>query len=680
LPKFLFYGGKGGVGKTTCAAARATAETSAGRRVLVISTDPAHSLGDALAVRLSARVSKVRVKAEGSLHAVELDAPLAFRGWRSAHREALGDILEQGTWLDRDDADALLGLPMPGVDELIALLEIVRLAHGRSNPRKRSAVRPDAYDVVVVDTAPTGHTLRLLAAPKTVGAVARVLDALGQEHRLVREQLAGTSHPEAADRLVARLTEQARETGRLLRDTGRCSFHWVLTPEAMSLAESKDGLQAIEASGLRVAEIVVNRVLSDGPPCPMCDRRRTAEGAVLGEIVRFAGRSRIRVVPEESREPRGFRALAAIGQRLAAAPERFPARKVVARRRWPAHLKSGQMGISVSGRRSAFSLKAFDRTQLIVVCGKGGVGKTTTAAALAIVFARARPDRETFLLSTDPAHSLGDVLGARVGNAPTGIVGAPSNLRVRELDAAVVFASKRSSIEKALGEVAEALGAVSLSSSPGAGIGELMKLAPPGIDELFGLISVADLVAPRAKVDRGPGTIVVDTAPTGHALRLLAMPDDASEWVRMLMRVLLKYRQVMRPGRLADELLDLSRSIRALGDLLRDAARTRFVVVTRAAQLPRVETGRLLQALRRLRVHVPFVVVNALTLAPGSCANCRRRAAAERREIARLARVCRRTSRECAIIQAPLAAPPPRGVDGLIKWATTWIEEPTSTV
>jgi arsenite-transporting ATPase len=338
------------------------------------------------------------------------------------------------------------------------------------------------------------------------------------------------------------------------------------------------------------------------------------------------------------------------------------------------------MAISVSSPRSRLSQRAFDKTQLVVVCGKGGVGKTTTSAALAIVFARARPNRKTFLLSTDPAHSLGDVLAARVGNAPVRVIGAPPKLRVRELDAAAVFASKRSSIEKALTEVAEALGAVSLRSPADRRIAELMQLAPPGIDELFGLISVAELIAPRANGGRGPNTIVVDTAPTGHALRLLAMPDAAREWVQMLMRVLLKYRSVMRPGRLAEELLHLSRSIRRLGDLLRDAARTRFVVVTRAAQLPRLETGRLLQELRRLRLPVPFVVMNALTLAPGSCARCRRIAAAEKLEVARLTAVCRRSSRECAIIQAPLAAPPPRGVRNLVKWATTWIEEPTSTV
>jgi hypothetical protein len=108
------------------------------------------------------------------------------------NRRALGEILEHGTWLDSTDVDTLLDLSFPGLDELVGLMEIDRFARGGH------------YDVIVVDTAPTGHTLRLLAAPETVGVVAGVLDALQDEHRVIRDQLARvTRGPEAADRLIA---------------------------------------------------------------------------------------------------------------------------------------------------------------------------------------------------------------------------------------------------------------------------------------------------------------------------------------------------------------------------------------------------------------------------------------------------------------------------------------------
>src|SRR5262245_10167153 len=150
--RFVFFGGKGGVGKTTCAAAWAVGSARAGNRVLIVSTDPAHSLGDVLNTSLSGRVQRVRLPA-GHLDALELDAPQAFRRWLRHNRKPLGDILEHRTWLDRADVDALLDLVLPGVDELMGLRELLQVVQaGRS-----------AYDDVVVDTAPTGHTLRLFA-------------------------------------------------------------------------------------------------------------------------------------------------------------------------------------------------------------------------------------------------------------------------------------------------------------------------------------------------------------------------------------------------------------------------------------------------------------------------------------------------------------------------------------
>ena len=181
------------------------ARAAGGDRVLIVSTDPAHSLGDALGVPLSSAPRRIN----RSLDAVELDAPRAFARWLKDHRRPLGEILEHGTWLDREDVDALLDLSIPGVDELMGILEIDRLA---------SRKRPLRRDLIVVDTAPTGHTLRLLAAPETVAAVADVLGELQQEHRLIREQLARVGRPgggRSADRGARRAG--ARDGGAAAR-------------------------------------------------------------------------------------------------------------------------------------------------------------------------------------------------------------------------------------------------------------------------------------------------------------------------------------------------------------------------------------------------------------------------------------------------------------------------------
>ena len=621
------------------------ADAAGGARVLVVSTDPAHSLGDALGVKLSAQPRRITP----GLDAVELDASRAFARWLNEHRGPLREILEHGTWLDHEDVDALLDLSIPGVDELVGLMEITRLAQA---PPARSS-----YRLVVVDTAPTGHTLRLLAAPDAVAAVAAVLDLLQQEHRMIREQLARVGRPEAADALITLLAEHARKTAERLHDPRQTAFHWVTLPEELSLAESEDAIAALERAGTRVPEVLVNRVLPDAGPCPVCDRRRADERRVLAAIRRRLGRGRrVRVIPASIKEPRGVKALATFGGAMARASRPAPLK----RRPTGDALRRGSVQALVGHRFSgasagaglapAESRDALKGAALLFFGGKGGVGKTTAAAAAALRLARADASRKVLLLSTDPAHSLADVFKSAVGDTAHAIRGGPRNLLVRELDAAAALAERRSHLESALDEIASAVGAPGITADldadrgvsvriPASGIGrELINLAPPGIDELFGILSVVDA---RADYD----VIVVDTAPTGHALRLLEMPDAAREWMQVLLRVLLKYRSLVRPGQLAAELVDVSKSIRELQLLLHDATQTRFIVVTRAAEVPRRETERLLTRLRRLRLSTPAVIFNALTMAPGRCARCRATAAAERRELAAL-----RRPRLCAII------------------------------
>ncbi len=672
----MFFGGKGGVGKTTCAAARGVAESfTAGlvapkRRereggVLVVSTDPAHSLGDALGVALSAQPRRVHA----GLYAAELDAPRAFARWLKQHRRALGEILEHGTWLDAEDVDALLGLAIPGVDELVGLVEIARMADAGVDDSR------SGYDLIVVDTAPTGHTLRLLAAPDTVAAVAAVLDGLQREHRMIREQLARVGRPEAADHLIATLADEARATADRLHDARQTTFEWVTLPEQMSLAESEDGMAALERSGVRVPVIIVNRVLPAGGPCPVCDRRRADEHRVVAAIRRTLGRGRqVRLIPAVAREPRGIPALGKFNNTKDTKDTRGGTGRKGPNTKVAGHRFSGaEIGTPPE------SIAALNGASLLFFGGKGGVGKTTVAAATALGLARADPARRVLLLSTDPAHSLADVFEAGVGDAAHAIPGGPPNLAVRELDAAAALASRRAQLESSLDEIASAFGAggidAALAASAPRGVsvrvpiahvaGELMNLAPPGIDELFGIVSVVDA---RAAFD----VIVVDTAPTGHALRLLEMPGAAREWMQVLLRVLLKYKTLVRPGQLAAELVDISKSIRDLQGLLADRSATRFIVVTRAAEVPRRETERLLARLRRLKLATPAIVVNGLTMRPERCAWCRAAAAAERRELAAL-----RRPRGCAIIRTPLSAPPPRGVKALNEWAQAWAQIPS---
>jgi arsenite-transporting ATPase len=573
------------------------------------------------------------------------------------HRAALADIIEHGTWLDRHDVDELLELAIPGIDELIGLIEIGRLASARPG-----------YDLVVVDTAPTGHTLRLLASPQAVQSLVALLDTLQADHRSVRLQLARIARPEASDQLITALEHESVETRELLRDRTRASFHWVMLPEELAAAETADALRALERLGVIVDEIVVNRVTPAGPPCAVCDPRRAAEGRVLTTVRRLAGGRLFRLVEAEVKEPRGTAALLRIGAGLKARTASTSGLK--ARTAGTAGLKAHTAAVVVRTFRSAVSsaaptlaIASLAGTRLLFVGGKGGVGKTTVAAAIALRLARMTPGANILLLSTDPAHSLGDVLRTQASDAAGTVPGAPRNLHVRELDAPAALAAKRAALEESLQSLADALGGAGGGDRVNRSLTELVELAPPGLDELMGILSVLEARSRYA-------TVVVDTAPTGHALRLLEMPSVAREWVQALLRMLLKYRKLVRPGPLAGDLVDVSRQIRMLQSLFTDRTAARFVAVTRAAELPRLETGRLLAKLRRMRVATPLVIVNAVTPA-SECPRCRAIRTAERGEVKRLGRLCR--DYRCAIIQAPLSVPPPRGIGPLERWGRTWI-------
>jgi arsenite/tail-anchored protein-transporting ATPase len=624
---FRFYAGKGGVGKTTCAAGAALALSRGRTRTLLVSTDPAHSLADALGKRLSASPRLVR----GGLYAAEMDADRALSRWLGARERVLRVIASRGTYLDDEDIDALFRLSLPGVDELVGLIELRRLARG--------------FEEVVVDTAPTGHTLRLLAMPATLAKLAQVLDDLQAKHRAMARSLRGSVRSDAADALIDELREEARALGALLRSE-KAEFHWVTLAEEVALAETVDGVASLRAAGLRVVRLIANR-LSPAPdgPCPVCEARRSEQARILEAALHL--KLPVQAVPEQRREPRGLPDLATVGRLLSA--------------------EAGSIGPSSPAaaaepmQRPRGAPAWLDQlvppgTRLIFFGGKGGVGKTTAAAAAAVSIAR-RGGR-VLLLSTDPAHSLGDVLGIPVGDQEREF---EPGLWARELDGPHALEQRRARHRSAVEELFATLRGGSRFDAPydRAVMEDLIDLAPPGLDELFALLAVIEALQ-RYDI------VVVDTAPTGHALRLLELVGTAREWVQTLLQILLKYRRVTGLGGVARDLTETARDLRKLQEILADASRARFVAVTRPAALPRLETGRLLAGLRRLRLSAPAVLVNALTR-PG-CSRCKRAAAGEQRELDQL----RRIRRGWAMLGAPRVAPGPRGAAALERFAGTW--------
>jgi len=650
--RYHFIGGKGGVGKTTCAAALAIRAARLGRRTLVVSTDPAPSLADAFGQPLGP--APRRVRGARGLHAMELDARAAFAGWLAPRRSTLALLAARGTWLDAGDTERLLELSLPAIDELAALLEVAALGEGRD------------FDHVIVDAAPTGHLLRMLATPELLQRVVRLFDWMQAKHRAMVAALSGSWTGDAADTLILDMERQVQAMAALLRDRRRTLISWITLPEALSVEETRDALTRLQHADMAAGLIIVNR-LTRAPRtrCAWCDARRRTEAAAVARLRQQVGAVATPLVgvAAADREPRGVATLARFGARMSRSSGVLRRRSVAPPRRTLSRLRTAD--------RPAAEPLAAPPIRLLLFGGKGGVGKTTCAAAAALHAAALAPARRVLLLSTDPAHSLGDVLGQRCDDSPRPVRGGPANLAVRELDASGAFAGVRERFVAGVDALfRRTSGAVAVDATYDRQVmRHLLDVAPPGVDELAAIVEIVGYVEPA-----GTGQydlVVMDTAPTGHTLRLLEMPETLSEWTRAMMAILLKYQAVVGLGELASGLLRLSRGLRTLGTLLRDPSQTRFATVTRAAALPRAETVRLLDSLAAARIPSPLVIVNAA--GAGSCRRCADERRGHEQEIVKLRRDLDRADRPARrLLVAPAELPPPYGARRLQQWRGAW--------
>lgn len=248
-PRTILYTGKGGVGKTSVAAATARRCAAAGARTLVISTDPAHSLADVLDAPVEGRPTKIGKR----LHAQQVQAQDEMEQHWSAVSEWMGTLLmERGT--DRIAAEELT-VP-PGGDELFSLLVL------------KSHVESGEYDVIVVDCAPTGETLRLLSFPdaarwwldKVLGKEQSMLSAARPLARMFLDlQLPDEKVVNEVQKLVGNLVAMHE----LLRDAQRVSMRLVMTPDRMVVAEAMRTFTYLNLYGYLTDAVIVNRVFPD---------------------------------------------------------------------------------------------------------------------------------------------------------------------------------------------------------------------------------------------------------------------------------------------------------------------------------------------------------------------------------------------------------------------------------
>jgi arsenite-transporting ATPase len=572
-PRFLFFTGKGGVGKTSLACACALWLADAGRRVLLVSTDPASNLDEMLGAALSDRARPV----VSGLDALNIDpeaAATAYRGRVVAQMPAASSDAERATV--REQLSGACTTEIAAFDEFIGLL----------------AGDAAGYDHVVFDTAPTGHTLRLLSLPKAwtgfLEGNDRGASCLGPHSGL-------------------KMQEQRFRAGLLALADPACTAVVIVTrPDAAALREAARTHDELLGLGLANQRLVINAVFT----ASAADDPVAVALQAQGERALAAVPPGLAVLPQDQVPLRpfdmvGLAALRALLAPLAALP----------RDAGPPPLPQlPQLPRAQPLQALADELAQAERG-LVMVMGKGGVGKTTIAAALAL--ALAARGRTVHLSTTDPAAHLAATLE-----------GAAPGLTVDRIDPA---AETRRYVDKVM-------------ASRGRGLDEagrallLEDLRSPCTEEVAVFHAFSRIVSEA----RG-AFVVLDTAPTGHTLLLM---DATGAYHRQMSREF----EGAAAARIVTPLMRLQ-----------DPQYTRILLVTLPEVTPVSEAAALQDDLRRARIE-PFAwIVNRSLGASGTRDPVL--AARLAGEAAQMARITGGLARRTCVV--PWVASPPVGIEAL---------------
>ncbi|WP_457384516.1 ArsA family ATPase [Thermostichus sp. OS-CIW-26] len=607
--RLLLFSGKGGVGKTTltCALARQLAQVDPQRRLLLMSTDPAHSLGDVLQISVTDVAQPLPDRPNLQVRA--LQAEILLRSFRQTYGPALELIAERGSWFGREDLLPIWDLAWPGVDELMAILEVNRL------------LAREEVDTVILDTAPTGHTLRLLELPDFLDNLLAVFATFQAKHREIAQALTGTYRPDEADAFLAQLQGELEGGKARLTNPESTSAWLVMIPEQLSVAETRRFCQQLQSRRVPIGGLLVNQVLFLGEntsqsslptalPSSLYLARQQEQGRVLKALQEELPGYSIWVCPYQLQEPVGLAALDELVQQLRPLPEVLLELEGIPEQKAESQEKRKSLFSTLfPSFKGIPSLPDFltQGIRLVLVGGKGGVGKTTVAGALAWTLAKRHPDKQLLLVSIDPAHSLGDLFQTKLGQDPIPLL---PNLLGQEVDAAAVLEQFR---QDYLEEVAailagEGTAGVEVQYDPQAWR-QLLQMPPPGLDEVMALLSVL-----RQETSGQFDLVVLDTAPTGHLLRFLQMPQALEGWVSLALKLWLKYRDVVGRPEWAQRMRELLAQVRQLRQQLQDPQFVTFIPVFNPEQAVLAETERLLAELDALGIPHPYAVLNRVWL------------------------------------------------------------------
>ncbi len=592
MSRFAFFVGKGGVGKTTVSSAYALDHAAREPRqcILLLSTDPAHSLADVLQIKLSDRVK--RLPTAGRLWARQINPERQIEKFLRAEREDILALLNKGSLFTRDELAPLLDTSLPGMAEVAALLAIHELLDSD-------------YDEVVVDTAPMGHAIRLFQMPEHFARFLDVLETAASRDVVLAQHFGGHVEREPALDRWARMVQHVEAA---LSASGS-KLMLVTTPEPFSLREAARSATAFQTAGAqnRIAEIVLNRVVDGKTNCPRCRHQGRQTSAAREFLRKHFSSAKVYRAEDPGCPILGIAALRAFGAHVFAGTKQ--SRSVI---RNPAKAAKFQLEPATWPRLE---------TPLTLTLGKGGVGKTTVSAAMAYHYRKPTKNAAVTICSIDPAPSLDDIFAAKIGHEPHPVL-RDGKFLAAEFDGMTQFrqwaAKLRARLSKAM--TSEERGIHLDLSLDRKFLLALLDVVPPGVDEIFAIFRILGLL-------RSGGRVVIDMAPTGHALEVLRTPARVLNWTRLLLKTLAAHRTLPIAQDAAVEMATLSQNVRELTAILRDERRSRLLVVTLPEPLPDYETRRLLSSLRELDAPVGAVFVNrVLVMDGGRCARCGRRA------------------------------------------------------
>ncbi len=526
--RFLFFTGKGGVGKTSLSCACALALADAGRRVLLVSTDPASNLDEMLGVPLSAQPTAV--PGAPGLEALNIDPDAAAEAYRT---RVIAQMPAQST--DEDRSTVREQLSGACTTEIAAFDEFIGLLAGDA----------EGYDHIVFDTAPTGHTLRLLSLPK-----------------------AWTGFLEGNDRGASCLgphsglkMQEARFRAGLqaLGDPARTRIVLVSRPDRTALQEAARTQAELGALGLGNLCLVVNAVFrASAPGDPVADALQQLAAQTLDEMP-----AALAALPQDRVPLQPFDMVGLPALRQLLAPQAPLGAAASAPAPWPA---------GVGALEALVEALARSDSGLVMVMGKGGVGKTTIAASIALGLAER--GKSVHLSTTDPAAHLA---GTLEGTVP--------GLRVDRIDPVAETQRYIDKIMASRGRDLDEAGRALL----------LEDLRSPCTEEVAVFHAFSHIVS-----EARSAFVVLDTAPTGHTLLLM---DATGAYHRQMTRA-----------------FEATSSARVVTPLMRlqDPAYTRIVLVTLPEVTPVSEAAALQDDLRRARIE-PFAwVINRSLAASGT--------------------------------------------------------------